>query len=142
MDQIIPNLGGINAVFNALSACCLLAGYVAVRSGRRDVHRTFMLSAFGASTLFLAGYLTRAALHGTRNFPGHGFWRTIYFAVLIPHMLLAFTVVPLVGYTLYYAFSGDFAKHRRIVRWTFPIWMYVSVTGVIVYLMLYHWPEA
>ena len=139
MGAIVPYLGGVNASFNALSATCLLAGYVAVRNGRRDIHRFFMLSAVTASALFLAGYLTRAFLHGTRAFQGHGLWRTIYFVILIPHMLLAFTVVPLVGFTLYYAFSGNFVKHRRIVRWTFPIWMYVSVTGVIVYLMLYRW---
>jgi putative membrane protein len=142
MDAIIPYLGGVNASFNALSAAFLLAGYVSIRNGRRDVHRFFMLSAVTSSAIFLAGYLTRAALHGTRSFSGHGVWRLVYFAILIPHMILAVAVVFLVGFTLYYAFTSKFAKHRRIVRWTFPIWMYVSVTGVVVYLMLYHWPEA
>jgi putative membrane protein len=142
MDAIIPYLGGVNASFNALSAACLLAGYVAIRNHRRDVHRFFMLSAVTCSAIFLAGYLTRAALHGTRSFSGQGLWRWVYFLILIPHMILAVSVVFLVGFTLYYAFSSDFVRHRRIVRWTFPIWMYVSVTGVIVYLMLYHWPQA
>lgn len=142
MEAIVPYLGGVNASFNALCACCLVAGYAAIRGGRRDVHRFCMLSAVTASALFLAGYLTRAALHGTRSFAGQGVWRTVYFAILIPHMILAVAVVFLVGFTLYYAFSSNFAAHRRIVRWTFPIWLYVSVTGVIVYLMLYHWPAA
>jgi putative membrane protein len=142
MEAILPYLGGINASFNALSAACILAGYFAIRGGRRDVHRLFMLSAVASSALFLAGYLTRAALHGTRSFGGQGVWRIVYFVILIPHMILAVAVVFLVAFTLFYAFTGRFASHRKIVRWTFPIWLYVSVTGVVVYFMLYHWPEA
>lgn len=142
MIGIVPYLGGVNACFNALSATCLLLGFVAIRRGRRDVHKTLMLTAVGASALFLAGYLTRAALHGTRRFPGHGLWHGVYLAILLPHMLLAVVVVPLVLLALWHALGGRFDRHRRVVRWTFPIWMYVSVTGVIVYLMLYHWPAS
>ncbi len=138
---IVPYLGGVNACFNALSAACLIVGFFAIRRGRRDVHRVAMLSAVGASALFLAGYLTRAALHGTRRFGGHGVWHGVYLAILVPHMILAAVVVPLVGFALHHALSARFAQHRRIARWTFPIWMYVSVTGVVVYLMLYHWPS-
>ncbi|MHB8416553.1 MAG: DUF420 domain-containing protein [Myxococcales bacterium] len=140
MSALLPYLGGINACFNGLSATCLLAGFVAIRGGHRKLHRFLMLSAVVASALFLAGYLTRAALHGTRRFPGVGVWHAIYLAILLPHMALAVAVVPLVGFSLYYSLSGRFPKHRKIARWTFPIWMYVSVTGVVVYLMLYHWP--
>ena len=140
MAGLLPYLGGVNACFNALSAACLLGGYWAIRRGRRDLHRLAMLSAVSASALFLAGYLTRAALHGTRTFPGHGIWHGIYLLILVPHMILAGAVVPLVGISLYFSLSARFAAHRRIARWTFPIWMYVSVTGVVVYFMLYHWP--
>lgn len=140
MGAVVPHLGGINACFNGIAASCLFAGFVAIRTGHRRIHRFLMLSAVVASALFLAGYLTRAALHGTRSFPGAGFWHALYLAILLPHMALAAAVVPLVGFSLYYSLSGRFPKHRKIARWTFPIWMYVSVTGVVVYLMLYHWP--
>ncbi len=142
MDAVVPYLGGINACCNAVAASCLLAGFVAIRGGHRRVHRALMLSAVVASALFLAGYLTRAALHGTRSFPGVGLWHAVYLAILLPHMLLAAVVVPLVGFSLYYSLSSRFPSHRKVARWTFPIWMYVSVTGVVVYLMLYHWPSA
>jgi putative membrane protein len=139
---LVPYLGGINACFNALSALLLVAGFTFIKRGRRDLHRLAMLSAFAASTLFLAGYLTRAVLHGTRSFGGTGWLRTLYFAILIPHMILAILVVPLILVTLTFALRGRFNKHRRLARVTFPIWMYVSVTGVIVYLMLYRLPLA
>jgi putative membrane protein len=139
---VVPYLGGINACFNALSAILLVAGFTFIKRGRRDLHRRAMLSAFGSSALFLAGYLTRAALHGTRSFPGTGWLKTLYLAILIPHMILAVLVVPLVLVTLTFALRGRFAQHRRLARITFPIWMYVSVTGVIVYLMLYRLPVA
>jgi putative membrane protein len=139
---LVPYLGGINACFNALSALLLVAGFTFIKRGRRDLHRIAMLSAFASSTLFLAGYLTRAALHGTRAFPGTGWIKTLYLAILIPHMILAVLVVPLVLTTLTLALRGRFPQHRRLARITFPIWMYVSVTGVIVYLMLYRLPVA
>jgi uncharacterized membrane protein YozB (DUF420 family) len=97
----------------------------------------FMLAALGASTLFLAGYLTYHYLHGSTRFVGTGAWRTVYFAILISHTLLAIAIVPLVVVTLHRALSQRFDRHRRIARWTLPLWLYVSVTGVVVYLMLY-----
>ncbi|MHB1844258.1 MAG: DUF420 domain-containing protein [Deltaproteobacteria bacterium] len=141
LRALIVNLGGINACFNGLSALLLAVGFMAIRAGKRDLHRACMLSALTASALFLAGYLTRAALGGTRRFPIPGVWHTIYLAILLPHMLLAITVAPLALWALYHALAGRFDRHRRIARWAFPIWMYVSVTGVLVYLMLYHFPE-
>ncbi len=138
--QITSHLAGINACCNAASATLLLCGFVAIKFRRRDIHEAFMLSALAASTLFLAGYLTRAALGGTKAFAGHGWLKALYFAILVPHMLLAVTVVPLVATGLYYAFARRFRSHRRLMRWTYPIWMYVSVTGVIVYFMLYELP--
>ncbi len=141
LRALVPYLGGINAGFNALSAVCLATGYWAIRRGRRDLHRRAMLSAALASTLFLAGYLTRAAFHGTRTFAGRGPWRELYLSILFPHMVLAGAVVPLAGVTLYLSLSARFGAHRRIARWTFPIWMFVSASGIVVYLMLYRWPE-
>ena len=140
-EALVPNLGGINACFNALSASLLLVGFVAIKRGRRELHRACMLGAVVASALFLAGYLTRAALHGTRRFEGADWARDLYFAILVPHMILAVAVVPLVGFTLYRALRGRFEAHRRLARITYPIWLYVSVTGVVVYGMLYHWPS-
>jgi putative membrane protein len=97
-----------------------------------------MVSAFIASTVFLIGYLTRFYLTGTHRFPDVGVWRTIYLVILISHMILAVVTVPLVLRSLFLAYKKRYQEHRRIARWTFPIWMYVSVTGVVVYAMLYH----
>jgi len=130
----------VNAALNAASAVLLLLGFAAIRRGRRDVHRAFMLAACTSSVLFLAGYLTRVALTGTHRFPGGGFLRAAYLAVLASHTLLAVLVLPLVLRTLFLSLRARFPEHRRIARWTFPIWMYVSVTGVAVYVMLYHLP--
>ncbi len=127
-----------NASLNALSAVLLLAGWRAIRAGRRERHRALMLSALGSSALFLAGYLTRVALTGTHRFPGGGALRATYLAVLGSHTVLAVAVLPLVLRTVYLALRGRFDAHRRIARWTFPVWLYVSVTGVAVYVMLYH----
>ncbi len=130
-------LPGVNAGLNALSAALAVAGFVAIRRGRRDVHRKLMLAAVASSVLFLAGYLTRMALTGVHRFPGHGLLRTTYLAVLGSHTLLAMVAAPLVVVTLTLALRQRFPTHRRLARATLPIWLYVSVTGVVVYVLLY-----
>lgn len=129
----------VNATLNAGSAALLLAGFVAIRRGARDVHRVLMLAACATSVLFLTGYFTRVALTGTHRFPGEGAARWIYLAVLLSHTVLAAAAAPLVLRTLFLAFKQRFPDHRRIARATFPVWMYVSVTGVVIYFMLYGW---
>ncbi len=128
----------VNAALNATSGLLLLAGFAAIRAGRRDVHRALMLAACSSSALFLAGYVTRVALTGTHRFPGTGALRAAYLAVLGSHTLLAALVLPLVLWTLSLSLRSRFAEHRRVARVTFPVWMYVSATGVAVYLLLYH----
>jgi putative membrane protein len=128
----------VNALLNATSALLLFAGWRAIRNGNRDRHRNLMIAACASSTLFLATYLTRVALTGTHRFPGEGALKAAYLAVLGSHTVLAAITLPLVLRTLFLALRARFPEHRRIARWTFPVWMYVSVTGVLVYLMLYH----
>lgn len=130
----------VNAGLNALSFCFLLAGYVAIRTKNRDLHRRLMIAAFASSCVFLVSYLTRFALTGTTPYPGSGALKAVYFTVLFTHMPLAAAVVPLSLRALWLAWKGEFAAHRRTTRWLYPIWSYVSVTGVVVYLMLYHGP--
>lgn len=130
-------LAGLNALLNLTSACCLVAGLILIRSGRRDAHRKAMLGAVTASALFLVFYVTRFALTGTHEFAGEGTVRTVYLTILFSHMVLAVVVVPLVLRLLFLAGRERFAEHRALARWTFPIWFYVSVTGLVVYLMLY-----
>ncbi len=132
------SLPSVNATLNACSALLLLLGWRAIRAGRRARHRNLMLAACGSSVLFLAGYLTRIALTGTHRFPGSGALRAAYLALLGSHTLLAALALPLVLRTLQLSLSSRFPEHRRIARWTFPVWIYVSVTGVAVYVMLYH----
>lgn len=124
---------------NLCSAVCIVAGVRFARTGRRDAHRRAMLLATGFSALFFALYLARVALEGTHRFPGTGAARTVYLIVLASHSLLAAAVPPLVIVSLYRALRGQYAAHRRIVRWTVPIWLYVSLTGPLIYVMLYHW---
>jgi putative membrane protein len=138
MNPQISYLPTIDAVLNATSALLLTLGYIFIRRGNVRAHKTCMLSAVGTSALFLACYLTYHYFHGTTRFTGQGAIRPIYFAILISHTVLAAAIVPLVVTTLYRALRGRFALHRRIARWTLPVWLYVSVTGVVVYWMLYH----
>ena len=140
MSGLLWLLPKLNAALNASSGVCLALGLHAIRSGQRETHRRFMLAACLASLAFLVGYLTRVALQGTHTFAGTGLVRTVYLAILISHMVLAAAVVPMVIRTLYLALRDRFDAHPRIARVTFPIWMYVSVTGVVVYVMLYHFP--
>jgi putative membrane protein len=134
LGQVLPS---VNAALNAAGAVLLLFGWRAIRAGRRELHRRLMLCACGASALFLVGYLTRVALTGTHRFPGGGALRASYLAILGSHTLLAAATLPLVLRTLQLSLGGRFAEHRRVARVTFPVWLYVSVTGVAVYVMLY-----
>ena len=136
------DLPAVNATLNAISACLLTAGYVFVR--RRDIarHKFCMLSAVCVSAIFLVCYVTYHALHGSTRFTHQGAIRWVYFAILISHVLLAVAIVPMVIITLLRALRGQFERHRAIARWTLPAWLYVSVTGVLVYLMLYQWYPA
>ena len=127
----------LNASLNAASALLLILGYVLIRKKAVTAHRFCMLSACATSTLFLASYLVYHAFHGATRFPGSGVIRVVYFSVLVSHTALAVAVPVLVGITLYRAFRSDFARHVKIARITLPIWLYVSVTGVVVYWMLY-----
>lgn len=133
----LDDLPTLNAVLNGIAAGFLLAGYYFIRTGRIPAHRLSMLSAFGASTLFLISYVIYHANAGSRPFPGQGPIRAIYFTILITHIILAAAIVPLALVTLARGLRRDDARHRRLARWTWPIWMYVSVTGVVIYVMLY-----
>jgi putative membrane protein len=132
----------VNATLNAASGALVVLGFRAIRRGRRERHRALMLAAVACSTLFLAGYVTRVALTGTHRFPGEGPLRIAYLAILGSHTLLAVLVAPLVLRTLFLALRARFPDHRRIARATLPVWLYVSVTGVAVYVMLYHLARA
>jgi putative membrane protein len=131
------SLAPLNSILNAIAAVLLMAGYVCIRTRRVRAHRACMLSAFVVSTAFFVSYLTYHYHVGDVRFQGHGIIRPIYFTILVTHIILAATIVPLVLITLWRALRGNFHEHRRIARWTWPLWMYVSVTGVIVYLMCY-----
>lgn len=134
-NQIHPTL---NAALNASSAVFLVAGYVAFRRGDVSLHRTSMIAAVVASAVFLASYLARFAMTGTHRYPGEGWDKLLYLVVLFSHMVLAALVVPMMLRALHLARHKRFEEHRRVTRWLWPIWMYVSLTGVVVYLMLYH----
>lgn len=127
----------INAMLNGTSAVFLIAGYVAIRGKRVELHRRCMVTAVSTSGLFLVSYVIRFATTGSHPYPGDGLDRTFYLAVLMSHMVLATALVPLVPMTLARGLRAQFVRHRRIARWTWPIWIYVSITGVVVYLMLY-----
>ena len=129
----------INATTNGISALLLVTGRILIKRGHRDAHRAVMLAALFSSSVFLSSYLYYHYHVGSVHFQGQGFWRPVYFALLISHVILAATIVPMILITLSRALRGRFDQHRAIARWTFPLWLYVSVTGVIVYFMLYHW---
>ncbi len=137
LEALAGALPAVNAGLNALSGALVLAGWIAIRRGRRDIHRRFMIAAVASSALFLASYLTRVALTQLHRFPGTGWLRATYLAVLGSHTLLAMVVAPLVIVTLALGLRGRFSVHRRVARWTVPVWIYVSVTGVAVYVLLY-----
>jgi uncharacterized membrane protein YozB (DUF420 family) len=133
----VTDLPALNATLNGLATICLVLGWVAIRSRRIALHRLCMLAAFATSVVFLISYLVYHYHAGSKPFTGQGALRLVYFLILITHIVLAAAIVPLALVTLSRALAGRFDRHRRIARITLPIWLYVSVTGVIVYVMLY-----
>ncbi|HEU4871169.1 MAG TPA: DUF420 domain-containing protein [Pyrinomonadaceae bacterium] len=136
-SEFISYLPHVNACLNGTSALLLFAGYTFIRSRNVAAHRTCQIAALCVSILFLISYLTYHFHHGATRFQGTGVVRPIYFTILLTHTVLAIVIVPLVTLTFYRALRNDFTRHRRIARITLPLWLYVSITGVIVYLMLY-----
>lgn len=134
-DSLLPHL---NAALNATSFLLLVGALYQIMRGNVTAHRRLMLTALVVSGLFLVSYVVYHAQYGSIRFAGQGIVRPVYFFILITHVVLAVAIVPLVAVTLRRALRGDFARHRRIARWTYPIWLYVSITGVVVYLLLYH----
>lgn len=133
----IADLPAVNATLNAIAAVLLACGYVMIRRRRIEAHRRFMLAAFAVSALFLACYVVYHANIGSRPFTGRGPIRVVYFTILITHVVLAALILPMALITLTHALRARFEKHVPIARWTLPLWLYVSVTGVVVYWMLY-----
>jgi uncharacterized membrane protein YozB (DUF420 family) len=133
--RFLPTL---NAILNATSGLFIIAGFLFIRRRNVQAHRNCMVAAVSASILFLISYLIYHFNVGATSFRGEGWVRPVYFIILITHTVLATIIVPFVIVTLRRALRGDYARHKRIARWTFPMWLYVSITGVIVYLMLYH----
>lgn len=130
-------LPAVNATLNATSGIFLLTGYALIKQRRINAHRNAMLAAFTSSTLFLISYLVYHYHVGSHPFPGQGAIRQVYFAILISHVILAVVILPFIISTLTKGLRAQYVRHKRVAKWTFPLWMYVSVTGVIVYLMLY-----
>ena len=135
----VTALPTVNACLNALSAGLLAIGWLFIRRRRIAAHVTCMLSAFAVSTLFLLSYVTYHYHAGSRPFTGQGWIRPVYFTLLITHIVLAAAIVPLALTTIYHGWRTRFDRHVRIARWTLPLWLYVSVTGVVVYWLLYRW---
>lgn len=130
-------LATLNVVLNGSAGVALVAGYLAIRQRRIELHRRCMLTAFGLSSLFLCSYLLHHARVGSVPFSGTGLIRTIYLSILFPHIVLAALIVPLALFTIYRGWTGKYAAHRRIARWTLPLWLYVSFSGVAIYYLLY-----
>ena len=129
-------LPALNALLNGLSATALLVGYTLIRARRIAAHRAAMIAAFGFSTLFLVSYIAHHALHGDVRYPLHAALRLVYLPLLASHILLAIVALPLILVTFFFSLTGRIAQHRTVARWTFPLWLYVSVTGVITFVML------
>jgi putative membrane protein len=129
-------LPALNALLNALSACSLVAGFISIKRGRVNTHRGFMFGALFFSALFLISYIAYHSTHGDTPFQGTGLVRPAYFFILISHILLTAIALPIILTTLFFALTGRFASHRRIARYTFPAWLYISVTGVLIFFML------
>ena len=129
-------LPALNAILNGLSAAALLIGYTFIRAHRIKAHRAAMIAAFAFSTLFLVSYIAHHALHGDVRYPAHAALRSVYLPLLASHIILAVMALPMVLVTFFFSLSGRIRQHRKIARWTFPLWLYVSVTGVGTYVML------
>lgn len=132
-----PLWPALNALLNFSAGFCLVNGYVAIKAGKRDVHKRWMITAFSCSVIFLVSYLSYHFQVGSVSFEGAGFVRTLYLGILLTHTVLAVVIAPMALVTLNRAVRGRFDLHKRIARITFPLWVYVSVTGVVVYVMLY-----
>jgi len=132
----LPFLPALNALLNGLSATALLVGYTFIRARKIAAHRASMITAFGFSTLFLVSYILHHYLHGDVRYPAQATYRSLYLPLLASHIVLAIVALPLVLVTFFFSLSGRFTQHRKVARWTFPLWLYVSVTGVITYAML------
>jgi putative membrane protein len=126
----------VNASFNAAAAVLLASGWVAIRRGHREIHKRLMVSAFACSALFLIGYVAYHAVHGDTKYPGAGWVKTVYLVILASHVLLSMSVVPLALTCFWLAYRENFQTHKKFARWAMPIWLYVSVTGVVIYFFL------
>jgi len=135
----VQDLPTLNATLNAIAATLLLVGYVGIKKGHKEFHKKIMVSALVVSAFFLTSYLIYHYHVPSKKFPDLGWIKTVYLIILIPHIILAAAMVPMILKTFWHGFRGEWEKHKKIARITFPIWMYVSVTGVIVYFMLYRW---
>ena len=129
-------LPALNAALNGLSATALLVGYTFIRARNIAAHRASMMTAFAFSTLFLVCYILHHYLHGDVRYPIHAAWRSVYLPILASHIVLAIVALPLVLVTFFFSLSGRIPQHRKVARWTFPLWLYVSITGVVTYVML------
>lgn len=136
----VQDLPTLNASLNAVAGILLLIGYIVIKKGNKELHKKIMISALIVSTAFLTSYLIYHYHVPSKKFEGTGFIRGFYFFILIPHIILAAGMVPMIIKTFWHAYKQEWDKHKKIAKITFPIWMYVSVTGVIVYFMLYQWP--
>ncbi len=139
--NIYELLPSVNAVLNGISTMLLMAGFIKIRQGRPDVHKKIMLAALASSALFLTTYLIYHAEVGSVPFQRYDWTRPLYFTILIPHIILAALMVPFIIAAVWFALKQKFDKHRRLVRFVWPVWMFVSISGIIVYLMLYHLPQ-
>ncbi len=135
----IQDLPTLNASLNSIAGILLLSGYIAIKKNKRDLHRNLMVSALFVSAAFLTSYLIYHYHVPSKKFPDLGWIKTLYFLILFPHIILAVVMVPMILKTFWHAYKQEWEKHKKIAKLTFPIWMYVSVTGVIVYMMLYQW---
>jgi uncharacterized membrane protein YozB (DUF420 family) len=138
LDEIIPYLPHFQAILNAAAAVFLATGYYFIRNQNRSLHRNCMIIALAISTVFMVSYLTYHARVGYMPFTGQGMIRPFYFTLLASHVILAAVIVPLVLITVAFAIKGNFVRHPRIARWTLPLWFYVSVSGVLIYLLGFH----
>ncbi len=138
LDEIIPYLPHFQAMLNTAAALLLGAGYYFIRNKKRGQHRLCMAIALVTSTVFMVSYLTYHARVGYLPFAGQGLIRPFYFTLLASHVILAAVIVPMVFSTVYFAITGNFSKHPRLARWTLPLWIYVSVTGVLIYILGFH----
>lgn len=135
----VQDLPALNASLNTIAGILLLVGYVSIKQGKKELHKKLMISALMVSAAFLTSYLIYHYHVPSKKFPDLGWIKTVYLIILIPHIILAAFMVPMILKTFWHAFRGEWEKHKKIARITFPIWMYVSITGVVVYLMLYQW---